>query len=120
MPEEHAPEIELTRHAPAVHRSVGAASWQKDLGTMVFSSYHESWRQHPKLNNNVLKMLPGFGYAVAIFSTYLVAEFTYNKIFPPQHHGHGHAEEEALEFPRGEGAFEPKAPKKDPYAIRGQ
>tara|TARA_B100000795_G_scaffold258254_2_gene232203 strand:- start:1843 stop:2109 length:267 start_codon:yes stop_codon:yes gene_type:complete len=88
---------------------------------MVFSPYHESWRQHPVLNNNLRKMFPGFGYAVAIFSTYLVAEFTYNKIFPPQHgHGHGHGEEEGLEFPRGEGAFEPKAPKKDPYAIRGQ
>jgi hypothetical protein len=53
----------------------------------------------------------------------MVAEFTYNKMFPAEHHGHGHdhgPEEESLEFPRNEGAFEPKAPKKDPYRIRGQ
>ena len=90
---------------------------------MVFSPYHESWRQHPGLNNNLRRMFPGFGYAVAIYSTYMVAEFTYNKMFPAEHHGHGHdhgPEEESLEFPRNEGAFEPKAPKKDPYRIRGQ
>ena len=92
---------------------------------MVFSPYHESWRQHPALNNNLRRMFPGFGYAVAIYSTYMVAEFTYNKLFPSDHHGHGHGhghghEEEGMDFPRHEGAFEPKPPKKDPYRIRGQ
>ena len=80
---------------------------------MVFSPYHESWRQHPILNNNLRKMFPGFGYAVAIFSTYLVAEFTYNKLFAPKHH----TSESTYEDARYEGAFEPKDPPKDPYAI---
>jgi len=81
---------------------------------MVFSPYHESWRQHPGLNNNLSKMFPGFGYAVAIFSTYLAVEFVYNKLMPAKHVHHSDA---SFEGARYEGAYEPKPPPKDPYAI---
>ena len=58
---------------------------------MVFSKYHESWRDHPMINNSWKKMFPGFGHAVAIFTTYVALEFLYNKLYPPSHgHGHGH------------------------------
>ena len=56
---------------------------------MVFSKYHESWRDHPMINNSWKKMFPGFGHAVAIFTTYVALEFLYNKLYPPSH-GHGH------------------------------
>merc|ERR1711892_698903 len=88
--------------------------------TMVFSPYHESWRQHPILNNNLRKMFPGFGYAVAIFSTYLAAEFTYYKLFPPKHDHHTdhHSDHHSDDtFPKHEGAFEPKEPPKDRIAL---
>ena len=38
----------------------------------IFSPYHESWRNHPMLNNTMRHMFPGFKNAVVIFSTYLV------------------------------------------------
>ena len=58
---------------------------------MVFSKYHESWRDHPMINNSWKKMFPGFGHAVAIFTTFVALEFLYNKLYPPSHgHGHGH------------------------------
>ena len=84
---------------------------------MVFSPYHESWRKHPMLTgaNSLKFMFPGFSYAVAIFSTYCVAEFVYLKVFPPSHghgHGHGHGEEEAaFDEPLHGGVLEPRAPK---------
>ena len=72
----------------------------------IFSPYHESWRKHPMLNNNLSKTLPGFGYAVAIFSTYLAFEFVYEKMFPPKH---VHITEKAeFDEPLHGGAFEPK------------
>ena len=86
---------------------------------MVFSPYHESWRNHPGIGgpggyDNFKFMFPGFGYAVAIFSTYLAAEFMYAKLFPPKHAPHVDAD---FDGPRYEGAFEPKPPPKDPYAV---
>ena len=69
----------------------------------IFSPAHEAWRNHPKLNGNMRKLMPGFGNAVAIFSTYCVLEFIYNKISPPQHALPTSKEE--FEFPRYEGAY---------------
>lgn len=80
---------------------------------MVFSPYHESWRKHPMLTgaNSLKFMLPGFSYAVAIFSTYLAFEFVYEKLNPPSH-GHGHGHEEAhFDEPLHGGVLEPQAPK---------
>ena len=69
------------------------------------------------LNGSLKFMFPGFTYAVAIFSTYCVVEFTYLKLFPPKHgHGHGHDDHghghEKPEFDGAmyEGALEPKQP----------
>ena len=41
---------------------------------MVFSKSHDAWRNHPRLTNPLRKTLPGFGYAVGIFSVYLAVD----------------------------------------------
>ena len=46
----------------------------------IFSPAHESWRKHPMLNPKLRHMFPGFGYAVAIFSTYCAGEWFYNRM----------------------------------------
>jgi hypothetical protein len=46
----------------------------------IFSPAHESWRKHPMLQVKLRHMFPGFGYAVAIFSTYCAGEWFYNRI----------------------------------------
>ena len=35
----------------------------------IFSPQHEAWRNHPMLQVKLRHMFPGFGYALAIFST---------------------------------------------------
>mmetsp|Transcript_6163 Transcript_6163/g.10217 ORF Transcript_6163/g.10217 Transcript_6163/m.10217 type:complete len:82 (-) Transcript_6163:314-559(-) len=78
---------------------------------MVFSPYHESWRNHPMLNNNFKHMFPGLKPAVAIFATYCAVEFVYDRMFPAKHEHH-HAPE-PFEGSRYGGAFEPPPPKED-------
>ena len=46
----------------------------------IFSPAHESWRKHPMLQVKLRHIFPGFGYAVAIFSTYCAGEWFYNRI----------------------------------------
>lgn len=48
----------------------------------MFSKGMQVWRQHPALrqSENVKKMLPGFGTAVAIFSAYVFGEAVYNEL----------------------------------------
>mmetsp|Transcript_58548 Transcript_58548/g.96639 ORF Transcript_58548/g.96639 Transcript_58548/m.96639 type:complete len:82 (+) Transcript_58548:48-293(+) len=75
---------------------------------MVFSAYHESWRSHPLFQNNLRYMFPGFGYAVAIFSTYCALEWTYTKLFPPPPKVHSHEEFDGTRYA---GAFEAVEPK---------
>ena len=66
---------------------------------MVFSKHHESWRYHPLFQNTHRAMLPGFGYAVAIFTTYLVVE----RFWPKPKHVHVQIEDAG---PRYGGAYE--------------
>ncbi len=59
----------------AARRRAGARS--------IFSAQHESWRDHPRLNDPFGIYRTSFLYAVAIFSTYQLVEFGYKKLAPP-------------------------------------
>ena len=75
---------------------------------MVFSPYHESWRNHPTLNNTYRHMFPGLKNAIAIFSCYLVLDWSYNRIAGSTGGGHGHEGESDYEGTRHEGAYQAK------------
>ncbi|KAJ1622865.1 hypothetical protein T492DRAFT_884489 [Pavlovales sp. CCMP2436] len=51
---------------------------------MVFPPAHERWRKHPHLNQNWKIALPGLGYAVVIFTSYMAVEAAYNLIVKPK------------------------------------
>ena len=79
---------------------------------MVFSEYHESWRKHPMLTNTYRHMFPGLKQAVAIFSCYLVLEWSYNRIAGPTDH---HSSGPEFEGTRYGGAFEAETPKRSSH-----